>query len=167
MAKSHVSPPPKLMGNCLTWYLAAEERRLYLSLPQLFIHTRWPSRVFLEKAQRRRKQFQVSLKMFLESGEDGCQRGDLREEKSCVQAERKRRQPADLGAPSPSERSAGGVRLLGRTRGGAVEHQIPDSEEMRGGCCGVWEAARDGHRGPWEGPCPAKRFMGLQDRSSL
>lgn len=31
----------------------------------------------------------------------------------------------DLGAPSPSERSAGGVQLPGRTRGGGVAHQIP------------------------------------------
>ena len=72
--------------------------------------------------------FKVSCKMFLESAGDGtaavspgvCGR------KSSVQAERKQQQPADHGAPSPSERSAS-VQLLKRTRGGGVARQIPDS----------------------------------------
>lgn len=77
--------------------------------------------------------------------------------KSCARAERK--PPADLGAPSPSERSAGGVQPLGRTPGGGVAHQIPHGGEPCRGCPAhrrAWEAAGGGHSGPSEVTLPSK-----------
>lgn len=123
VATPHVSLP-KLMGDCLTWHVAAEEERLSVSSPQLFIHTRRPRRLL------RGSPAPGKVVLGLLKDVPGERRGQLSArvsagERSCVQADSERRQPADLGAPSPSERSAEGVQLPGRTQGGDVAHQIP------------------------------------------
>lgn len=123
VAKWHVSPR-RLMGNCLTWDLAAEEGRLCLSLPLLLVHRSRPRRLFSfsfeSKAQRRKKAVLGLLKDVpgerrgrpparVSAGERALLR--LRESGSSLQtSERQAR----------SERAARGMQLLGRTPGGGV-----------------------------------------------